>query len=118
MRPRRSEFRRRRSLPRSPAVSLWPLETLTPMFFRGLPSVPVRIAYLLIVISFGVAPVHCFIERRGVVHDALFVFASVVFVFCAGVGIFHKPRNVAINVAIIVYALVAWLLHGMLLPVL
>ena len=83
------------------------------MFFRGIDSVPVRIAYLLTVISFVMTPVHIFVTSRSA-ESALLVFSGGVFVYCLLVGVLHKPRNVVI----ILYSLVAWIIHGLMSPTL
>jgi hypothetical protein len=83
------------------------------MFFRSIPSVPVRIAYLLTVISFVMTPVHIVAASRSA-DNALLVFSGGVFVFCLFAGVLHKPRNVVI----ILYALVAWIIHGLMSPAL
>lgn len=83
------------------------------MFFRGIPSVPVRAAYLLTVVSFATTPIHIFASRHGI-DNALLFLGGGIFVFCLFVGLLSKPRNVAI----IVYALVAWIIHGLMSPVL
>ncbi|MEO5802731.1 MAG: hypothetical protein ABIR24_04315 [Verrucomicrobiota bacterium] len=62
-------------------------------------------------------PIHFFVTRRSI-DNALLLCGGGVFVFCLFVGVFHKPRNIPQNVAIIVYALVAWIIHGVMSPAL
>ena len=93
------------------------LGRLALMFFRGITSVPVRAAYLLTAISFVTTPIHFFAGSRGV-NGALLFFGGGVFVFCLFVGVLHKPRNNPQNVSIIIYALVAWIIHAVLSPTL
>lgn len=83
------------------------------MFFSGIPTVLVRIAYLLTVISFVMTPVHIF-AASGSIDTALLIFSGVVFVFCLLVGVLHKPRKIVL----ILYALFAWIIHGLMSPVL
>jgi hypothetical protein len=83
------------------------------MFFRGIDSVPVRIAYLLTAISFVTTLIHFFVARRGV-DSALLIYGGATFVFCLCVGALRKPRNDPQKLAIIVYSLVAWIIHALL----
>jgi hypothetical protein len=84
------------------------------MFFRGLsPSILVRAAYLLVLLSFVTSPVHLLTDRRNPLQDVLLIASAGIFLFGLLVAIFRKPRDWRLGV----YALVACVIHGALRPV-
>ncbi len=84
------------------------------MFFRGLsPSILVRAAYLLVLLSFVTTPVHFLTDRRNPLQDGLLIASEGIFLFGLFVAIFRKPRDWRLAV----YALAACILHGTLRPV-
>ncbi len=85
------------------------------LFFRGLgPSIPVRAAYLLVVLSFVTAPVHLFADRRHPVQSVLLIGSEVIFLFGLLIAIFRRPRDWRLAV----YAFAACVIHGTLVPAL
>jgi hypothetical protein len=83
------------------------------MLFKGVSSSKfVRAAYVLVILSFLTLPIHFLVDRRSVLQGALLAASTVVFVFSLAAAIMSKPRDVRLAV----FALLAWIIHGAVIP--
>jgi hypothetical protein len=83
------------------------------MIFRGISSSKfARVAYVLLILSFVTVPIHFLVERRSILQGALLAASGGVFVFGLLVALLVKPRDVRL----VVYALLAWIIHGVVIP--
>ncbi len=81
------------------------------MFFHGMLSPSVKLAYLLTLLGYLTIPIH-FFSVRGSVNEALLILSMAVVVFSIVAGMLCRPRHVAV----IVYSFIACVIHGVLTP--
>lgn len=83
------------------------------MFFRGIDSKLMRAAYLAVTLSFVTAPIHFLVGHKG---DRIFLITNTIMsAICLLAVLFGKPRDNSQSMALGIYALIAWVVHLMML---
>jgi hypothetical protein len=69
--------------------------------------------YVLVLLCFVTVPIHFFVDRRSSVQIILMVVSGAVFLFSLIVALIRRPRDMRL----ILLALIAWIAHGVVVPV-